>query len=605
MFYSETLLAKTGPLARVWLSANVERKLSKSHVLSSNINDSVNAIVDRGQAPLALRLSGQLLLGVVRIYSRKARYLLDDCNEAILKIKMAFRPGNVDLPANQSHAASAATLNLPDALTEADLIGPAADLSLLLTQDEDPSLLNFDLSQNLRESVEPGRASSVLSHSMNNSSVLTQRPIEIGRDAARPMQDESTMINDEDVLLEDDGINLDFDEDLEPPKATTQDEHIMDTLDDLAPPQQVSDETIGGMDEPAPITEYPEREPSHEPETQGQIVSEPVARQRSESVLSEPRASVERDLERSFHARESDLFTIEDESFHAPQRATKKRKVLHADVNTQLRNEQIRQQQEDRSKILKPATFLPRDPVLLALMDMQKNGSFVSNILGDGLSKGWAPELRGVLSLEVVRGSGDLKRKRDSAVAGVVSSEAASPVLEFHDAPEEMPAVEPEQSQPDESEPLMRLSIHDGQQQQDHGIDQDDAVGSPAENFDETTMPILHPADDGPVSLGTKHAVHLLRDRLGGADAQGSPTKRLQGSVLFTDLCPERTTTRADATKMFFETLVLATKDAVKIEQPDQGEATLGGALRVRAKRGLWGDWAEMGTEEGREQVTT
>jgi cohesin complex subunit SCC1 len=88
MFYSETLLSKTGPLARVWLSANLERKLSKSHILQSNIESSVSAIVDQGQAPMALRLSGQLLLGVVRIYSRKARYLLDDCNEALMKIKM-------------------------------------------------------------------------------------------------------------------------------------------------------------------------------------------------------------------------------------------------------------------------------------------------------------------------------------------------------------------------------------------------------------------------------------------------------------------------------------------------------------------------------------
>jgi cohesin complex subunit SCC1 len=39
---------------------------------------------------MALRLSGQLLLGVVRIYSRKAKYLLDDCNEALLKIKMVL-----------------------------------------------------------------------------------------------------------------------------------------------------------------------------------------------------------------------------------------------------------------------------------------------------------------------------------------------------------------------------------------------------------------------------------------------------------------------------------------------------------------------------------
>ena len=88
MFYSESLLSKTGPLARVWLSANLERKLSKSHILQSDIQSSVGAIVDQGQAPMALRLSGQLLLGVVRIYSRKARYLLDDCNEALMKIKM-------------------------------------------------------------------------------------------------------------------------------------------------------------------------------------------------------------------------------------------------------------------------------------------------------------------------------------------------------------------------------------------------------------------------------------------------------------------------------------------------------------------------------------
>jgi len=41
---------------------------------------------------------------------------------------------------------------------------------------------------------------------------------------------------------------------------------------------------------------------------------------------------------------------------------------------------------------------------------------------------------------------------------------------------------------------------------------------------------------------------------------------------------------------MFFECLVLATKDAIKVEQ---AEGTLGGPIRVRGKRGLWGDWAE------------
>lgn len=46
---------------------------------------------------MALRTSGHLLLGVVRIYHRKAKYLLADCNEAFIKIKMAFRPGNDEL----------------------------------------------------------------------------------------------------------------------------------------------------------------------------------------------------------------------------------------------------------------------------------------------------------------------------------------------------------------------------------------------------------------------------------------------------------------------------------------------------------------------------
>lgn len=54
------------------------------------------AIVGQEVEVMALRLSGQLLLGVVRIYSRKAKYLLDDCNEALLKIKLV-RPRNLYL----------------------------------------------------------------------------------------------------------------------------------------------------------------------------------------------------------------------------------------------------------------------------------------------------------------------------------------------------------------------------------------------------------------------------------------------------------------------------------------------------------------------------
>jgi cohesin complex subunit SCC1 len=91
MFYSETLLQKSGPLARVWLSANLERKLSKKHVLQSNVTDSVDAIITPSQASMALRLSSQLLLGVVRIYQRKTRYLLNDCDEVWIMMKMVYK----------------------------------------------------------------------------------------------------------------------------------------------------------------------------------------------------------------------------------------------------------------------------------------------------------------------------------------------------------------------------------------------------------------------------------------------------------------------------------------------------------------------------------
>ncbi|RDB16687.1 Cohesin subunit rad21 [Hypsizygus marmoreus] len=101
MFYSETILSRRGPLGKVWLAAHMERKLSKTQTLQTDIEESVDAIMGQEIEVMALRLSGQLLLGVVRIYSRKAKYLLDDCNEALLKIKMAFRPGIVDMTEDQ------------------------------------------------------------------------------------------------------------------------------------------------------------------------------------------------------------------------------------------------------------------------------------------------------------------------------------------------------------------------------------------------------------------------------------------------------------------------------------------------------------------------
>lgn len=99
MFYSQIILAKKGPLGKIWLAAHWgDKKLARHQIFATDIAESVDNIV-HPQVPLALRVSGHLLLGVVRIYSRKVKYLVHDCHEAMVKIKMAFRPGPSDAPA--------------------------------------------------------------------------------------------------------------------------------------------------------------------------------------------------------------------------------------------------------------------------------------------------------------------------------------------------------------------------------------------------------------------------------------------------------------------------------------------------------------------------
>lgn len=118
MFYAHFVLSKKGPLARIWLAAHWDKKLTKAHVYETNVSSCVDSIM-HPKVKLALRTSGHLLLGVVRIHSRKAKYLLADCNEAFVKIKMAFRPGVVDLP-EENREAAFATITLPEVFHDFD-----------------------------------------------------------------------------------------------------------------------------------------------------------------------------------------------------------------------------------------------------------------------------------------------------------------------------------------------------------------------------------------------------------------------------------------------------------------------------------------------------
>ncbi|XP_020530537.1 sister chromatid cohesion 1 protein 3 isoform X1 [Amborella trichopoda] len=104
MFYSHYILARKGPLGAVWMAAHLQHKLRKSQVAETNISSSVDSIM-LSEVPIALRLSGHLLLGVVRIYSKKVDYLYHDCNEALSKLRSTIASIHVDLPAYASCAA--------------------------------------------------------------------------------------------------------------------------------------------------------------------------------------------------------------------------------------------------------------------------------------------------------------------------------------------------------------------------------------------------------------------------------------------------------------------------------------------------------------------
>ncbi|CAN6475815.1 unnamed protein product [Victoria cruziana] len=114
MFYSHFILARKGPLGTVWMAAHLQHKLRKSQVTETNISASVDSIMFP-DVPIALRLSGHLLLGVVRIYSRKVDYLHHDCHETLTKLRYAFASMEIDLPEDAS-TAPVHTITIPETL---------------------------------------------------------------------------------------------------------------------------------------------------------------------------------------------------------------------------------------------------------------------------------------------------------------------------------------------------------------------------------------------------------------------------------------------------------------------------------------------------------
>lgn len=193
------LLTRQGPLAHVWLASNYDKKLSKQQLLKTNLIRSSEYIANQPiqsssrdtNQPITLRLSGHLLLGIVRIYSRKTKYLLDDVNEVLYKLKNSFK-----FASGATLGTSAATVNLPPQQTTLSNINrimlqdQVTDLNLLYQED-------LDLDDHPTELLNQVGRVGALSDEMD-----LDRSIEVGRGAEAAVDENQDFDLDFDLSMD-------------------------------------------------------------------------------------------------------------------------------------------------------------------------------------------------------------------------------------------------------------------------------------------------------------------------------------------------------------------------------------------------------------------
>lgn len=209
---SGVLVARDGPLAHVWLASNYEKKLSRTQFLKTDLVESLHYLESRpldsssGAQPITLRLLGQLLLGLARIYSRKTKYLLDDIHDTLYKLRSSFTNAS---GATLGSATVASMINLPPQRT-------TANLSRITLEDQITSLdLFFQEDLVLDEPtspIEPQTPDRSIEIGRRDSHVPSDEPsvdldlnfdldIELGRDAQPAMPEEQSFFELKDPLL--------------------------------------------------------------------------------------------------------------------------------------------------------------------------------------------------------------------------------------------------------------------------------------------------------------------------------------------------------------------------------------------------------------------
>ncbi|KAI3517456.1 hypothetical protein L1887_16671 [Cichorium endivia] len=107
MFYSHQLLARKAPLGQIWMAATMHAKINRRKLDKLNIINICEEILNPS-VPMALRLSGILMGGVVIVYQRKVKLLYEDVTRFLVEINEAWKVKAVRdptiLPKGKSHA---------------------------------------------------------------------------------------------------------------------------------------------------------------------------------------------------------------------------------------------------------------------------------------------------------------------------------------------------------------------------------------------------------------------------------------------------------------------------------------------------------------------
>ncbi|XP_038981076.1 LOW QUALITY PROTEIN: sister chromatid cohesion 1 protein 1 [Phoenix dactylifera] len=86
MFYSHQLLARKAPLGQIWMAATMHAKINRRKLDQLDIIKICEEILNPS-VPMALRLSGILMGGVVIVYERKVKLLYDDVTRFLVILK--------------------------------------------------------------------------------------------------------------------------------------------------------------------------------------------------------------------------------------------------------------------------------------------------------------------------------------------------------------------------------------------------------------------------------------------------------------------------------------------------------------------------------------